>query len=57
MQKTWVQYLSQEDPLEEEAHFKSVAQSWLILYDPMDYSMPGLPVHHQLPEPAQTHVH
>ena len=23
----------------------------------MDCSMPGLPVHHQLPEPAQTHVH
>ena len=26
------------------------------LRDPMDY-MPGLPVHHQLPELAQTHVH
>ena len=25
--------------------------------DPMDHSMPGLPVHHQLPELAQTHVH
>ena len=25
--------------------------------DPIDYSMPGLPVHHQLPELAQTHVH
>ena len=24
---------------------------------PMDRSTPGLPVHHQLPEPAQTHVH
>ena len=24
---------------------------------PMDYSTPGLPVHHQFPEPAQTHVH
>ena len=23
----------------------------------MDCSMPGLPVHHQLPEPIQTHVH
>ena len=23
----------------------------------MDYSTPGFPVHHQLPEPAQTHVH
>ena len=29
----------------------------LSLCDPMDYSMPGFPVHHQLPELAQTHVH
>ena len=35
----------------------SVAQSCLTLCDPMDCSMPGLPVHHQLPELAQTHVH
>ena len=27
------------------------------LHDPMDYSMPGFSVHHQHPEPAQTHVH
>ena len=27
------------------------------LYDPMDCSTPGFPVHHQLPELAQTHVH
>ena len=37
--------------------FSSVTQSCLTLCDPMDYSMPGFPVHHQLPEPAQTHVH
>ena len=37
--------------------FSSVAQSCLTLCDPMDCSMPGLPVHHQLPELAQTHVH
>ena len=37
--------------------FSSVAQSCLTLFDPMDCSMPGLPVHHQLPELAQTHVH
>ena len=37
--------------------FSSVAQSCLILYDPMDCGMPGLPVHHQLPEFTQTHVH
>ena len=29
----------------------------LSLCDPMDYSTPGFPVHHQLPELAQTHVH
>ena len=35
----------------------SVAQSCLTLWDPMDCSRPGLPVHHQLPEIVQTHVH
>ena len=35
----------------------SVAQSCLTLCDPMDCSTPGFPVHHQLPEFAQTHVH
>ena len=37
--------------------FSSVAQSCLTLCDPMNRSMPGLPVHHQLPELAQTHLH
>ena len=37
--------------------FSPVTQSCLTLCDPMDCSMPGLPVHHQLPELAQTHVH
>ena len=37
--------------------FSSVAQSYLTLCDPMDCSIPGFPVHHQLPEPTQTHVH
>ena len=37
--------------------FSSVAQSCPTLYDPMNCSMPGLPVHHQLPEFTQTHVH
>ena len=37
--------------------FISVARSYLTLCDPMDCSMPGLPVHHQLLELAQTHVH
>ena len=37
--------------------FSSVTQSCLTLCEPMDYSMPGFPVHHQLPELTQTHVH
>ena len=37
--------------------FSSVAQSHLTLCNPMNRSMPGLPVHHQLPEFTQTHVH
>ena len=37
--------------------FSSVTQSCPTLCDPMDCSMPGLPVHHQLPEFTQTHVH
>ena len=37
--------------------FSSVAQSCLTLWDSMDCSMPGFPVHNQLPELAQTHVH
>ena len=35
----------------------SVAQSCPTFCDPMDCSMPGLPVHHQFPEPAQTYAH
>ena len=37
--------------------FSLVAQSCPTLCNPMDCSMPGLPVHHQLPEFTQTHVH
>ena len=37
--------------------FSSVAQSWMTLCDPMNCSTPGLPVHHQLWELTQTHVH
>ena len=37
--------------------FSSVAQSCPTLCDPMDCCTPGFPVHHQLPELAQTHVH
>ena len=40
-----------------EVQFSSVAQRCPTLCDPMNRSMPGLPVHHQLPEFAQTHIH
>ena len=37
--------------------FSSVVQLCLTLCDPMNHRTPGLPVHHQLPEYTQTHVH
>ena len=37
--------------------FNTVTQSCPTLCDPMDCSMPGFPVLHQLPEIAQIHVH
>ena len=37
--------------------FSSVAQSCLTLCDPMNCRTPGLPIHHQLLESTQTHVH
>ena len=37
--------------------FSSVAQLCPTLCNPMNRSTPGLPVHHQLPEFTQTHVH
>ena len=45
-----------------ENHCPSVQLSWVsqscpTLCDPMNRSTPGLPVHHQLPEFTQTHVH
>ena len=39
------------------ATFRSVAQSCPTLCDPMNRSTPGLPVHHQLLEFTQTHIH
>ena len=41
----------------DEVQFISVAQSCPTLCDPMNHSTPGLPVHHQLLELAQAHVH
>ena len=40
-----------------DVQFSSVTQACLTLCDPMACSMPGFPVHHQLPELAQIHVH
>ena len=37
--------------------FSSVTQSCLTLCDPVDCSTPGFPVHHHLPETAQTHIY
>ena len=37
--------------------FSSITQSCSTLCDPMDCNTPGFPVHHQLPELAQTYVH
>ena len=52
---------SPEDPgywgMDGYVQFSSVTQSCLTLCDPMDCSTLGLPVHHQLPEFTQTHVH
>ena len=39
------------------SQFSTVAQSCPTLCDPVGYSIPGFPVHHQLPELIQTHVH
>ena len=43
--------------LSHSVQLSSVTQSCLTLCDPMDCSTPGLPVHHQLLEHTQTHVH
>ena len=41
----------------ESVQFSSVTQSCLTLCDPMYCSMPGFPVHHQLPKHTQIHIH
>ena len=50
----WYTYILQSDYYHQ---FSSVAQSCLTLCDPMNRSTQGLPVHHQLPEFTQTHIH
>ena len=46
-----------QNVLDISVQFSSVAQSYPTLCDPMNHSTPGLPVHHQLREFTQTHVH
>ena len=50
-------HLCPESLLFSSVQFSSVAQSCLTLCNPMNCSTPGLPVHHQLLEFTQTHVH
>ena len=49
-------FLISNAPKTEAIQFSSVAQSCLTLFNPMNHSTPGLPVHHQLLEFTQTHV-
>ena len=50
-------WFSQRDTYSIHQSVSSVTQSCPTLSDPMNCSTPGLPVHHQLPEFTQTHVH
>ena len=56
-QLNWTPWYSGSMFLSFTNQFRSVAQLFLTLFDPMDCSTPGFPVHHQLPEFAWTHVH
>ena len=51
----WLDFLAVQGTLV--VQFSSVSQSCLTLCDPINCSTSGLPVHHQLPEFTQTHVH
>ena len=51
----WARDITEGLPAPHWAQFSSVTQSCLTRCDSMDCSMPGFPVHHQLPELAQTH--
>ena len=54
----WFPYLSPEKKVKVvSVQFSSVAQLCPALCDPVNHSTPGLPVHHQLREFTQTHVH
>ena len=55
--RTWVSPEVHKTNLKNDMFFSSITQSCPTLCDPMNCSIPGLPVHHQLPESTQTHVH
>ena len=50
-------FLMRKGQFKSSVQFSSVAQSCPTFCDPINFSMPGLPVYHQLPEFTQTHVH
>ena len=50
-------HTSMDIKIKQNIYFSSVAQSCPTLRDAMNRSTPGLPVHHQLPEFTQTHIH
>ena len=49
--------LQRSPTISHSVQFSSITQSFPPLCNPMNHSTPGLPVHHQLPEFTQTHVH
>ena len=53
----WIKKMWYINTMEYSVQFSSVTQLCPTLCDPMNHSIPGLPVHHQLPEFTQTHVH
>ena len=53
----WLLTIITKCSISETDHFSSVAQTCLTLCDPRNWSTPHLPIHHQLPESTQTHVH
>ena len=54
---SWLIVLSSTSIRKVSVQFSSVAQSCPTLCNPINCSIPGLPVHHQLPESTQTHIH
>ena len=53
----FIRWATREAPIGTSDQIRLVAQSCPTPCDPMNHSMPGLPVHHQLPEFTQTHIH